>query len=513
TAGPSVEYSCFAEQAGCCAINSFRVQVRPLGDEPRSNGSAGGCPKRFPFSTHFKPHPPLNLTAEASREGYNISWRTKYQHSGSHLDGKLQYELRYRQRGRPWQGQGQKKRLLQDTRTLRLLPHELEGGAEYEVQVRAGPGQQAQAGHYKGTWSEWSPPARLRTLPGAPEGREDARWLVPLLLLLLLGSLAIAVVFRGCHQRLWKKLDVFIPSPAPFFQPLYLAHRGDFKAWAGTSCARATLDILEWGPVLPEAVRVGPGHPPPSPAKGGRALPLEPALPPLPGPPQAPPPPDGSGRAPEQSYGLLSIDTVTVAGVPTGGGCPHGSGASLCSALEQWPEEEDAYRGLDLDGDGGAEGQAPGGLLLQDVLPQSPSGPPGPEPLGSSSPPVLLQAGCALGRTAKGGGAFFGWPLEPWGVGAPLGLSSPGSERLSYGDLPSPDGEADGDPGTGLDLDTIDSGFADSDCTSPVDCELEGGPSGCGAELGTGDGEELREAFLPSYVKQWVSGHSRTQPS
>lgn len=45
------EYSCFAEQAVCSAINSFRVQqARPLGDEQRSNGSARGCPKRFSFS-------------------------------------------------------------------------------------------------------------------------------------------------------------------------------------------------------------------------------------------------------------------------------------------------------------------------------------------------------------------------------------------------------------------------------------------------------------------------------
>lgn len=271
------------------------------------------------------------------------------------------------------------------------------------------------------------------------------------------------------------------------------------QAWLGPSCARVTLDVLEWGTVLPEVFRVGPRHPPPSPVKGGLALPLEPA----------PPLHDSSSQAPEQSYGLLSIDTVTVAGGPAGC-CPHGSCASLCSPLGQWPEgaaeSQGTYRGLDLglglDLDGSAEGQAPAGLLLQDVLLQS-------EALrgsGRGSPPVLLQAGCALGRAAQEGGPFLGWPLEPWGVGGSPGLSSPGEERLFFGDLPSPDG----DPGTGLDLDTIDSGFADSGCTSPVDCEFEPGPSSCGAELGAGDREE---AFLPSYVKQWVSGHSRTLPS
>ncbi|XP_066496880.1 interleukin-21 receptor isoform X2 [Tiliqua scincoides] len=364
-----LEYSCFAEQSACAAINSFTVELRPR------NGSGRGCRKRLSFSANFKPQPPFNLTVEASRDGYNVSWKTKYQRRRSHLDSELQYQLRYRHRGRPWQEQGQKKD-LPDTWTLRLLPHELEGGLEYEVQVRVRPREQ---GDYQGTWSEWSSTARLRALPKAPEGGEGARWLVPLLLLLSLFT--VAVVFRGCHQRLWKKLDVFIPSPAPFFQPLYLAHHGDFKEWLGASWARATLDTWEWGTVLPEVIRIGPGHQPLSPAKGG-------------------------------------------------------------------------------------------------------------------------QVGGSLGRKAEEGVSFFGWPLEPWDVDPPLCLSSPGEERLFYSNLLSPDGDVDGDAGTGLDLDTIDSGFADSDCASPVDCEL-----------GPGEGKGVREAFLPSYVKQWVSCHNRTPPS
>ncbi|XP_066496879.1 interleukin-21 receptor isoform X1 [Tiliqua scincoides] len=483
-----LEYSCFAEQSACAAINSFTVELRPR------NGSGRGCRKRLSFSANFKPQPPFNLTVEASRDGYNVSWKTKYQRRRSHLDSELQYQLRYRHRGRPWQEQGQKKD-LPDTWTLRLLPHELEGGLEYEVQVRVRPREQ---GDYQGTWSEWSSTARLRALPKAPEGGEGARWLVPLLLLLSLFT--VAVVFRGCHQRLWKKLDVFIPSPAPFFQPLYLAHHGDFKEWLGASWARATLDTWEWGTVLPEVIRIGPGHQPLSPAKGGQVVPLETALPHLVGCQQAPQ--DSCGL--EQSYGHLSINTVTVSGGPAGC-CSHSGCAGVCLAVPEAAESQDAYRGVmddDDDGDSSSEGQTPRGLLLQDVLLHSHSFPSGSESLERDSPPVLLQVGGSLGRKAEEGVSFFGWPLEPWDVDPPLCLSSPGEERLFYSNLLSPDGDVDGDAGTGLDLDTIDSGFADSDCASPVDCEL-----------GPGEGKGVREAFLPSYVKQWVSCHNRTPPS
>lgn len=496
------EFSCIAEQKACAAVNSFTVEIRPARDQQR-NSSGRGCQKTLLFSANFKPHPPFDLTVEASHDGYNISWKTMYQRRGSYLDGELQYELRYKHRGRPWQEQGQKKPLLQDIRSMWLYPNELEDDSEYEVQVRAGPREQ---GNYQGTWSEWSSPVQLRTLPKAPEN-EGAQWLVPLLLLLSL--LGVAVVFRGCHERLWKKLDIFIPSPVPFFQPLYLTHHGDFKEWVGASRAQATLDIWEWSTVLPEVFQIRP----PSPSK---AMPPEHALPHLMGGQQAPH--DSHGLAQEQTYGHISINTVTVAGGPTGC-CPHGGCANACCALEQWEEEaaesQDVYRGMmDLDGGSNDEDQTPEGLLLEDVLLQSHSLPSGSESPQRDSPSVLLQVRGSLGRKAEEGVTFFGWPREPWNTDLPLFLSSPGEERLIYSNLLSPDGEVDGDLGTSLDLDTIDSGFVDSDCASPVDCEFEEKQSnGCGAELGPEEGEVVQEDFLPSYVKQWISCYNRTPPS
>lgn len=54
------------------------------------------------------------------------------------------------------------KPVLQDSPTLWLLAQELEGGVEYELQVRAGPRDHSL---YKGTWSDWSTTSSLRTPP------------------------------------------------------------------------------------------------------------------------------------------------------------------------------------------------------------------------------------------------------------------------------------------------------------------------------------------------------------
>ncbi|XP_061455391.1 interleukin-21 receptor isoform X2 [Rhineura floridana] len=505
--GTHLQYACFAEQHLCFGNNFFDVEITK-----RVNESLLVCSKNFVFQENIKPHPPFHLMTAASPTGYNISWETKYQHQEyNYLNGKLQYQLRYRQRGHPWQGQRQKL-LLQDAQTTWLLPREFEGDAEYALQVRARPREDSS---YRGAWSDWSPEAALRTLPRKASGAGGvAGWLV--LLLLVLGLSAVLVASLGRPRRLWKKLEAFVPSPAPFFQPLYLSHNGDFKKWVGSSsCSGPTLDAFEWSTALLEVFGISHKHLPSSPAKGEQSDGQE-ALPAtstsqLPGGSQDP--------TQEQAYGHLSIETVTVAGDEFATCCcPRcNSGARICCALEQQEEESerDAYRGIHFYV-GGSSGQ-----ISRDVLPPSQGKPfpsasgswPGGDTLLDTLPAVFPQAGGSLGRKSRDGAESFGLqPLEPWGL---EGLSSLEEDLCSYGGLLSPDLDADSDLASGLDLDTMDSGFADCDCGSPVDCEFnQRRHSGCGSEEPIAvKSEGKREAFLPSYVKHWVSCQSRAQPS
>ncbi|XP_063170681.1 interleukin-21 receptor [Candoia aspera] len=490
-------YTCFLEQKLCFGNNVFEVSIRrrvPPADEP--SRLLPGCRKSFVFQNHIKPHPPIHLAAAASLAGYNISWETRYlEPKYNFLDGSLQYELRYKKKGHPWQGQSQKS-LLQDLRSVWLLPQEFEENMEYEFQVRAKPGQRSS---YQGMWSDWSTQAALKTLSHAPEPG-GVQWLE--VLLLVLSLIAALVAFLGWHQRLWKKLDCFTPSPAPFFQPLYLSHNGDFKKWAGTPCSGATLDAFEWGVVVPEIFGIGPKHLLLSCAKGdwtdGQSLQPLTSVPFLPECLQ-----DSAtdhGATWEQGYGRLSIGTVTVA-EEFAACCPQCSSASPCCALEElWEEvetrERDAYRGLQL----GSCSSSSCGLVSRCLLQGNKA------PLRDSFPP-----GPASWASDPSSGSPSGGPEEFLGLLPVTSLLSPrllapAEEGVFRRAPPLPDWDGESDPIGSLDLDTIDSGFADCDCRSSGDGELAEMPAGCRCQSELSPvGEPEGEAFLlPRYVKQWI---------
>ncbi|KAH0631709.1 hypothetical protein JD844_019456 [Phrynosoma platyrhinos] len=446
----AAQFTCLAEQNLCFGDNTFDVTATAAA-ENKPPGVPKGCSKTFLFKENIKPQPPFNLTADASPSGYNVSWKTPYQHWQFHpLNGQLRYELRYRQRGHTWQ--------------VRRQPR----GTERE-------------GRGKGAF--WAP--------------EEPK-------------------------RLWKKLDLFVPSPAPFFQPLYVGHKGDFKKWVGTPGVRATLEVSESGPGAGlEAFGMGSLQlllPSPGDAQyreaeaAGQATPTAPLL-------------AAERAAQEQTYGHLSIDTVTVAEgvVPCCLQC--GRCASTCCAAEQPQHQEeeeeenqeeeeeasasDTYRRIHFEGSS-QDGQVPGTVLKVEGVPQRNAIPPfsswlnPPLPAASTTLPPFKQVGGSLGGGPGNGPLFlFGPPLpsppspERWSLSLG-GLSAPEAETLFYSTLLSLYLEADdeGDPDNGLDLDTIDSGFVD--CDSPLDSEFEPRLAG-GREEGVAAADSL-----PSYVKQWL---------
>ncbi|XP_060116983.1 LOW QUALITY PROTEIN: uncharacterized protein LOC132588569 [Heteronotia binoei] len=404
-------YTWTSEQKPPCIFgDTFAVTMTTLTDGgPAIQQECG------PFQCHenIKTQPPAKVTATAYPGGYNVSWESGYT-AYDYLHGELQYQLRYRLKGRPWHPEGggmaagALKPVLQDTPTLWLSAQELEGGVEYVLEVRAGLRDHS---HYKGTWSDWSPACSLQTPPRGTAGAPAAAaWVV--LTPLLAFSLTITLLAFLCrHSRPWQKLEQLVPSPAPYFQTLYLVHNGDFKKWVGTSSARAPLDASEEESctALPEVFRMRP-KPLLATADPGQTAASLPAF-----------AEESPRSALEQAYAhLLSIHTVT-----------------LADACGLQPED---YH----------------------CLP------------GDSSHARLAQ-------------------LQQHHHGSPLSTSSPPSARHLCCKPLSP-----GDPGEGLDLDTLDSGFVDSDCGSPPgDWELQG-------EAATS---------LPSYVKQLLEDGEDGQPA
>lgn len=231
------------------------------------------------------------------------------------------------------------------------------------------------------------------------------------------------------------------------------------QKWVGTPFTASSLELGPWSSGLSSTLEMHNSCPPLSAAQG-----LETTL--LPGPAgllEADGVPElGSvassaySQEGDRPYGLVSIDTVTVADAeePCAWPCTCG---------------EDGYPALNLDTD-----LEPG--------------------LGTEDP--LLDTGAtvlACGCVAAGGPAGLGVPLgslldklklphddeASWAPGPPWGGGS--SRGVSGGEV--------GSPSTGLDMDTFDSGFAGSDCGSPVECDFAG----------------ARDEGPPrSYLRQWV---------
>ncbi|NXK91923.1 IL21R protein, partial [Formicarius rufipectus] len=502
------EYVCTVDMTELLADTQVQVDVTEIADRQHV------ISKYFYLSDNIKPQPPFNLTNLFS-EGYNISWETFYQKSPFHfLNEELEYQLRYKRRTDNWETQ-KTKAVHEDKRTLVILPWELQANTEYEFQVRARPREDS---GYHGFWSEWSSPLSLKT--SAVTQRAGMGWL---LLFGVVVSIVVSIAaFWAKQQRLWKKI-VCIPDPAPFFKPLYLVHNGDFKKWVDASHKKMTFDFFEWGIVLPEVLEVYTMHPSNSTSweelhelrknlscktcvscltvPGHDSQSLQSSV-------------NSSGVTEDQSYGHLSIDTVTVADEFTSCNCQC-SCNHMYRRHEQTNEEDDCagepgYPKVNADEE---DRKISRDLHLTDLSTQDKilaSGSVSTDHLRSTSIPVHQQ----VERSLEGG---VGSILEAlcfqphlWNLENPGSLPSPDGESDSFSEgsydfFPRSTRPGDSYPLICVDLDTIDSGFVDSDCGSPLDSEFgQNSQTNCGPIPFEQEGQD----FPRSYVKQWVSCRS-----
>ncbi|NXY17142.1 IL21R protein, partial [Atrichornis clamosus] len=511
------QYICTVDMTELLADTKVQVDVTEIADRQHV------LSKDFYLSDNVKPQPPFNLTALFS-EGYNISWETIYQNSSFYfLNEELEYQLRYKRRTDTWETQ-KTKAVHEDKRTLVILPWELQANTEYEFQVRARPREDS---GYGGFWSEWSPPLSLKTSPPAVTQTAGMKWL--LLFGGVVAIMASITTFLAKQQSLWKKMAC-IPDPAPFFKPLYMAHNGDFKKWVGTSRMKMTLDFFEWGIVLPEVLEVYTMHPSKSTQweelhELRKNLPCKPCASCLTAPGDSQSlwcSVNSSSGTEDQSYGHLSIDTVTVADEFTSCNCQCSCNRDHTNEkghthnnVKDDSDGEPGYPKVNIDEE---DRKLSSDMHLADLSTHDKilaSGSVSTDHLRSPSVPANQQ----VEKSLEGGvGSILeALCLQPyqWDLENPGPLHSPDGESVSYSEgsyefflhntRPS-----DSYPLICVDLDTIDSGFVDSDCGSPVDCEFgQNSQTNCGPILLEQEGQD----FPRSYVKQWVSCSSDSHVS
>ncbi|KAI4559251.1 hypothetical protein MJG53_017777 [Ovis ammon polii x Ovis aries] len=181
---------------------------------------------------HVKLDPPSDLQSNVSSEHCVLSWSINP--ALEPLAMLLSYELAFKRQEEAWEWARHKDHIVGVT-WLKLEAAELDSGSAYEarlrVQMAALEGEVAEEERYEGVWSDWSQPAcfaaprrRGRLVPALGQ---PSSTLVAVCLFLLLSSL-IYLLFK-LSPRMKTALYQDVPSPGPFFQPLYSVHNGDFQ--------------------------------------------------------------------------------------------------------------------------------------------------------------------------------------------------------------------------------------------------------------------------------------------
>ncbi|XP_074053492.1 interleukin-21 receptor isoform X2 [Macrotis lagotis] len=484
-----MQYTCHMDVYKLMLDDEFNVTIT----DKLSNSSIEERHFHFILAQSIKPSPPFNVTV-AYFGDYNISWKTLYEEPQYYaLQNKLQYELRYKKQQDSWMTQTIRF-ISVDLKSVSLMSLELQKGSVYEIQVRAQPQPSSLC---SGVWSEWSTSTFFQTQP-VEEKIDWFSWVF-----LISSPVAIFALLAGWKltQRLWKKMWVLVPNPEHFFQPLYSAHEGNFKRWVGTP---DNLNLFDWVPMysdpvevylhcLPRGIKVIDVN---EQSKGGNCG----IFPPGPFQTEVESFALGSGEGKDKSYGHVSLNTVLVVDDKESGqlhcDCNHLAQDRIGDC-----DGDDNYPKINVDGD------QPDGQVSNDML------------LGKEDR-IISSGHVSMERS----GRIPMWPEVPngsiletlcqhspedWDPGSPISLPSPEGDGAPFSQGPyahfscSSEKEAFGHPLV-LDMDTFDSGFAGSDCGSPLENDFLGGSPVEREGTSALDTSHVEDDTPRSYVKQWV---------
>ncbi|KAK6476208.1 interleukin-21 receptor-like isoform X1 [Huso huso] len=177
-------------------------------------------------SENIKPLRPVNLSFNLSSDQYNFTWDTGYP-DDHYLDDYLQFELSYRKKEDPMHS---KENVLSRANSMRFIDLKasfLEADTVYVAKVRSAPNNISYTGH----WSEWSQLVEWKT-GVLTEKKSDIIVIIGSIVIpLLLAAVILVSLYFNLPTRFKCVLFTKIPTPEPFFQPLYNNHKGNFRNW------------------------------------------------------------------------------------------------------------------------------------------------------------------------------------------------------------------------------------------------------------------------------------------
>ncbi|XP_040296601.1 interleukin-21 receptor [Bufo bufo] len=420
----------------------------------------------FNIGNKFKPVPPFNLTVSLS-ENYNISWNTLYDNHDTR-GGELAYELSYKKDGESWLNQ-KTIQVLEDEKHVVLLRSSFQAGEQYVARIRTQP-KIYLSDIYQGHWSDWSTSIMWRT----PANDQTVKMQIGMIsgMIAILAFLGILMTCFRYSPLIWKKVWVLVPDPEPFFKPLYKGHQGDFKSWLGPHYTPFPIIPREGGSIYPEVLEIDCHS-----ACNNMEIKKQ-FLPKL--------------YLTEKNQICRTCGCTTEN--PCSQCCPPCI-ASTTTTTDGTMNEEDrsrdyGYPSVNLDS---------GNMLDREPSPQS---------------TIMLKFGLPQDflRSSMNMLSLVSIPPEQWELQE--SPSQEDDENVFYNDdnynSLSPDSGNSGNfgyPRICLDMDTIDSGFVDSECGSPVDSNF--GTNYIPTKpLNPDPYSEEDEICERNYVQQWVpTGH------
>lgn len=188
-----------------------------------------------PFE-NIKLRPPGNLQlVNITENTSNLTWSLNI--SSHYLDGKREYQVRYRHVSQTWE-EAANFPIEQDQTWVNF--ERLSPNSKYEAAVRARPSARS---NYKGVWSDWSKPVLWRT---HADHKGTSQPVLPVLIVSTLVFVIIGTAFLINLRTLkWFKkiLKMHIPDPEKFFPPLVSVHGGDIQKWLSSPFSTSSLCV------------------------------------------------------------------------------------------------------------------------------------------------------------------------------------------------------------------------------------------------------------------------------
>ncbi|XP_009946297.1 PREDICTED: interleukin-2 receptor subunit beta [Leptosomus discolor] len=191
--------------------------------------------------SNIKLRPPGNLHL-VSKTGntYNLTWSLNI--SSHYLDGKREYQVRYRTMNQSWEAA---KNFSIEQDQMWVVFERLSPDLKYEAAVRARP---RASSTYKGVWSEWSETILWRT-----HADQTSRPVLPALIVSSCIFVIIGTAFLINLRTLkWFKkiLKIHIPDPEKFFPPLVSVHGGDIQKWLSSPFSTSSYCVNSTTPEI-----------------------------------------------------------------------------------------------------------------------------------------------------------------------------------------------------------------------------------------------------------------------